>query len=38
MMKHTARFAILAALLFAGTTMFAADTPKVEKHDITLKS
>ena len=37
-MKHTARFAILAALLFAGTTVFAADTTKVEKHDITLKS
>ena len=37
-MKHTARFAILAALLFAGTTVFAADTSKVEKHDITLKS
>ena len=37
-MKHTARFAILAALLFAGTAVFAADTAKVEKHDITLKS
>ena len=39
-MKHTAHFAILAALLFAGTAVFAADTAKnkVEKHDITLKS
>ena len=39
-MKHTARFAILAALLFAGTTVFAADSAKdkVEKHDITLKN
>ena len=39
-MKHTARFAILAALLFAGTTVFAADTSKNkgEKHDVTLKS
>ena len=39
-MKHTAYFAALAALLFAGTTMFAADvdTAKVEKHDITLNS
>ena len=38
-MKHTARFAILAALLFAGTTtVFAADTTKEEKHDLTLKS
>ena len=37
-MKHTARFAVLAALLFAGTAMFAADTAKVEKHDITLNS
>ena len=39
-MKHTAQFAVLAALLFAGTAMFAADvdTAKVEKHDITLTS
>ena len=37
-MKHTARFAILAALLFAGAAVFAADTTKVEKHDITLNS
>ncbi len=37
-MNHTAHFAVLAALLFAGTAMFAADTDKVEKHDITLKS
>jgi len=37
-MKHPARFAILAALLFAGAAVFAADTTKVEKHDITLNS
>ena len=37
-MKHTAHFAILAALLFAGAAVFAADTTKVEKHDITLNS
>ena len=39
-MKHTARFAVLAALLFAGTAVFAADTDKdkVVKHDVTLKS
>ena len=39
-MKHTARFAILAAILFAGAAVFAADTTKdkVEKHDITLNS
>ena len=39
-MKHTAYFAALAALLFAGTAMFAADvdTAKAEKHDITLNS
>ena len=35
-MKHTARFAFLAALLFAGTAVFAAETEKVTKHDITL--
>jgi len=35
-MKHTARFAILAAVLFAGTAVFAAETDKVVKHDITL--
>ena len=38
MKKHTARFAILAALLFAGTAVFAADTGNVKKHDLTLKS
>ena len=39
-MNHTAQYAILAALLFAGTAIFAADTDKnkVEKHTITLKS
>ena len=39
-MNHTAQYAILAALLFAGTAVFAADTDKnkVEKHTITLKS
>lgn len=39
-MKHTARFAVLTALLFAGTAMFAADadTAKVEKHDLTLNN
>ncbi len=39
-MKHTAYFAALTALLFAGTAIFAADvdTAKVEKHDITLNS
>jgi len=40
MMNHTARFAILAAVLFAGTAVFAADTSKdkVEKRTVTLKS
>ena len=38
MKKHTARFAVLAVLLFAGTAVFAADADKVEKHDVTLKS
>ena len=39
-MKHTARFAILAALLFAGTAVFAADSDKNKtvKHDVTLKN
>lgn len=37
-MNHTAHFAVLAALLFAGTAVFAADTDKVEKHDVTLKT
>ena len=38
MKNHTVHFAVLAALLFAGTAVFAADTDKVEKHDVTLKS
>ena len=39
-MNHTAYFAVLAALLFAGTAVFAADTDKSKKvsHTITLKS
>jgi len=37
-MNHTAHFAVLAALLFAGTAVLAADSDKVEKHDVTLKS
>ena len=39
-MKHTVHFAVLAALLFAGTAVFAADSSKdkVEKHTVTLKS
>lgn len=37
-MNHIAHFAVLAALLFAGTAVFAADTDKVEKHDVTLKT
>jgi len=37
-MNHTAHFAVLAALLFAGTAVFAADADKVKKHDVTLKS
>lgn len=39
-MNHTARFAILAAVLFAGTAVFAADSDKskVEKHTVKLKS
>ena len=39
-MNHTAQFAILAAVLFAGTAMFAADTDKnkTEKRTVTLKS
>ena len=37
-MKHTVHFAVLAALLFAGAAVFAADADKVEKHDLTLKS
>jgi hypothetical protein len=40
MMKHTAQFAILAAVLFAGTAVFAADTDKnkTEKRTVTLRS
>ena len=38
MMNRTAQFAVLAALLFAGASVFAADADKVEKHDVTLKS
>ena len=39
-MKHSVHFAVLAALLFAGTAVFAADTgkDKATKHDVTLKS
>ena len=37
-MNHTAHFAVLAALLFAGAAVFAADTDNVKKHDVTLKS
>ena len=39
-MKHTVLFAVLAALLFAGTAVFAADTGKGKeaKHDVTLKN
>ena len=37
-MNHTAHFAVLATLLFAGAAVFAADTDTVEKHDLTLKS
>ena len=39
-MKHTAQYAVLAALLFAGAAVFAADNKSgsVEKHTIKLKS
>ncbi len=40
-MNHTAHFAVLAALLFAGAAVFAADSAKdkkAEKHTVTLKS
>ena len=39
-MNRTARFAVLTALLFAGSAVFAADSDKdkVEKHTVTLKS
>jgi len=37
-MNHTAHYAVLAALLFAGTTaVFAADGDKVEKRTVTLQ-
>ncbi len=40
MMNRTAQYAILAAALFAGTAVLAADTAKnkAEKHTITMKS
>ena len=40
MMNHTAHFAVLAAVLFAGTAVFAADTDKnkTEKRTVTLRS
>ena len=37
-MNRTVHFAVLTALLFAGTAVFAADTDEVEKHDVKLKS
>ena len=37
-MNRTAHFAVLAALLLAGASVFAADSAKTEKHDLTLKS
>ena len=37
-MNRTVHFAVLTALLFAGTAVFAADTDDVEKHDVKLKS
>ena len=39
-MNHTAHFAVLAALLFAGAAVFAADSDKskTEKRTVTLKS
>ena len=39
-MNHTAHFAVLTAVLFAGTAVFAADTAKdkAEKRTVTLKS
>ena len=37
-MKHTACFAFLAALLFAGTAVFAADADKKVSRTVTLKS
>ena len=38
-MNHSAHFAVLAALLFAGAAVFAADSKdKIEKHTVTLKS
>ena len=37
-MKHTALFAVLAALLFAGTAVFAADSDKKVSRTVTLKN
>lgn len=37
-MKLTTRFAILTAMLLAGTAAFAADSDKSESHTVTLKS
>ena len=37
-MNRTAQFALLAALLFAGTAVFAADNSKPGKRTVTLKS
>ena len=37
-MNRTAHFAVLAALVFAGAAVFAADSDKVEMHTVTLKS
>lgn len=37
-MKHTAQFAVLAALMFAGTAVFAADTDKKVSRTVTLKN
>ena len=37
-MKHTAFYAVLAALLFAGTAVFAADSDKKVSRTVTLKS
>lgn len=37
-MKHTAQFAVLAALMFAGTAVFAADSDKKVSRTVTLKN
>ena len=37
-MKHTAFFAVLAALMFAGTAVFAADSDKKVSRTVTLKN